>query len=608
MKRSIIFLLAAVILMSATYNAHAVKAYPYPIKVVQPDGTTLTIQVHGDEFLHWTTAGNRLVEKGADGFYYYAEFNMDGTKTISKTRAREGSLGSFGQQSTVRPPQAAIAAANIKRQAASITRSNDLAFGDKHFLVFLIEFADLEFTVPDAQNAFTRLLNEEGYSENGGTGSSRDYYIENSMGQFEPTFDVIGPIKVSNGYAYYGSNALDPNERADYLLVEACEIADSLDLLDFSDYDLDNDGVVDNIFFFFAGHNEAEGGGSDCIWPHKWNIFRPSYAPFDGKMLDTYACASEYSGAWGQNMAGIGTFTHEFGHVIGLPDFYDTDYDYNGYAAGIGSLSLMDQGSYNDNGRTPPYLSGFERDMLGWMELTEWTEPGVLTLEPVQNNVAYMTPTDTDGEYYVYEYRNGEGRDQYLYATGIAIYHVDRSYNTVGGYPAILLWDNNMLNNFANHQCYDLVESVYPETAARNNAQKLFPGSNNVTEFTSETRPAAVGWNGNPTNYNLYDITENGDNATVRLSFNIGGEPIEEFYDLGINAIYLEKSNYVNGDVLEFLLSLSNKVPVSTTWYFDGIMNSNGSVTLTTGEHTIRAELIYEDGTSEIISTKINVQ
>lgn len=607
-------ILAALMMMSATFTAFAIKAVPHPITVKQPDGTTITIQIHGDEFLHWTTAGNKLVEKGHDGFYYYASFNSDGSIAITNTRVRETPFSQTGT-ATIQPPKAAVQAANMRRQAAAQraaavqTSSEDMAFGDKHFLVLLIEFSDLQFTVPDARTAFTRLLNEEGYSDNGGTGSSADYYKDNSMGQFNPTFDVYGPIQVSGSYVDYGGAHLGSTERADYLLVEACQIADSENIVDFSEYDIDNDGTVDNVFFFFAGHNEAEGAGADYIWPHKWVVYRPVYEPFDGKRLNTYACASEYSGTNSSRvMAGIGTFTHEFGHVLGLPDFYDTDYEANGYANGIGAISLMDQGSYNNNGRTPPYLSGYERYMLGWLpELTEWTESGEKTLEPVQTNVAYMTTTDTDGETYVYEYRNGEGYDAYINATGIAIYHVDRSSNTVGGYPAYLLWEYSMINNVASHQLYDLVESTYPESSAIYNTDKLFPGRMNVTEFTSATTPAAVSWNGNPTGYNLYDISDNGDNATLNLIMGNGGVPIDEFVDLGINAIYLEKSNFTNGETLPLMISNSNKVPASVVWYMDDEYQSEPRVVLTTGEHTIKAELTYEDGTSEIITTKINV-
>lgn len=601
-KTTILALLMALYALPAA----AVKAVPHPVTVTQPDGTTLTIQIFGDEFLHWTTVGDRLVEKGPDGFYYYAEFNSDGTKTLSRTRAKASSISRSGV-SSVTPPPAAIAAAKMRRQAVEIMRGeNGLGWGDNHFLVLLIQFPDLEFEVENAHEAFYNMLNEPGYSQNGGTGSAADYYAENSSGQFTPTFDLYGPITVSNSYAYYGRND-DPNEKADYLLVEACQLAD--DEIDFSQYDLDGDGVVDNIFFFYAGHNEAEGGGSDCIWPHKWNIVRPQYSPLDGKRLDSYACTSEFSGSYGQNMAGIGTFCHEFGHVIGFPDFYDVDYEQNGYAAGLGGMSLMDAGSYNNSGRTPPYLSAFERYYMGWVEeLTVWEEPGVMTLEPVQNNAGYVIPTDNEGEVFVLEYRNGEGSDQYLYAEGIVLYHVDQSNNIISGLSARSLWRYyNMVNSFADHQCYDLIESSTSESTALNNMDRVFPGRRNVTEINAYTTPAMVGWDGQSTGYSISGITLADDHAELSLGILKSGPSFGDFSENGINAIYV-KQNYSAGETLEFLLSLSSNLPSVIEWYFDGERQSAESIELTSGEHTIQAVLTYDDGSKEELSTKISVK
>lgn len=596
-------LLALGLLFCAATAAYAVKAYPYPITITQPDGTTLTIQIHGDEFLHWTTVGNRLVEKGEDGFYYYASFNSDGTKSLSKTRAVAGSsiMRSSGQPVT--PPQAAIAAANIKRSAARIGNP-DLAVGKHQFLVMLIEFSDLSFSVPNPQQAFSRLLNEPGYSDNGATGSSYDFYYGNSDGRFDPSFDVIGPIKVDGRHAEYGDAQGD--EQAAVLLAQACRIADAKNLVDFSVYDQDNNGTVDNIFFFFAGSNAAEGGGSDCIWPHQWTLYDYVVGGLnlDGVNLNTsYACTSEYNGSGA--MAGIGTFTHEFGHVIGLPDFYDTDYDKNGQAYDPGELSLMASGSYNNNGRTPPYLSGYERSMLGWLELEEWTESGLKTILPIQENVAYMTPTNTEGEFYVYEYRNGEGYDAYIPGdiSGMIIYHVDRSSRYISR------WENNTLNAYADHMCYDVVESVYPEGAASSNRDRVFPGASNNRTFNANSQPAAVDWSGVPTGYNLSEITDNGDNLTLVLSMMASGPVIQDFLDANVNAIYREDS-YRNGDTFEFMVSMSNTTPIEIEWYYDDevVDPENLSVVLTTGVHTVKAILTYSDNSKETITTLLNVE
>lgn len=605
-------LLAFGLLACAVTAAYAVKAYPYPITITQPDGTTLTIQIHGDEFLNWTTAGGRLVEQGPDGFYYYASFNSDGTKSLSKTRVSTNSIAySFSKESSnsIRPPQAAIAAAQAKRQSVARIGNPDLAVGEHRFLVLLIEFSDLDFTIDNPQESFSRLLNEKGYSDNGATGSSYDYYYENSGGAFDPSFDVYGPYKLERSQAYYGyvADGTDRGgDRAYEALADACQLADSE--IDFSIYDQDNDGTVDNIFFFFAGSNQAEGGGIYTIWPHQWRLY-PQYVGtinLDGVNLNTsYACTSEYNS--NHTMAGIGTFTHEFGHVIGLPDFYDADYEQSGgTSAAIGSLSLMDQGSYNNAGRTPPYLSGFERSMLGWLKLEEWTESGRKILPPIQENQAFWTPTENmegEGEFFVYEYRNGQGWDRYIEATGIAIYHVDRSPQYISR------WEDNSINNFPDHECYDLVEACGgPITAAIPNRSKLFPGDNQVTEFTSDSNPRAEDWAGNATGYNLTNITDSGSEGAVTLTM-LGGSSIEEFVNVGVNAIYREDS-YNVGDNFAFELSFSNNAPTDVVWFFDGVEQDKETqeIELTAGEHTVQAVLTYSDGSTETITTKLNVQ
>lgn len=495
--------------------ANAVVADPKPKTITQPDGSTLTITVHGDEFLHWTTVGNRLVEKGADGFYYLATFNEDGTKTISSTRATNSSI--IPTSTPVRPPFAAAQMARLKRaQRNNIQRSSSISLGNKNFLVLLIEFSDLPFTVDNPQQAFSNLLNQEGYNKNGATGSSKDYYYENSSGAFDPSFDVYGPIKVSGGYAEYGSNDAYGFEPTDYLLAEACRLADKD--IDFSDYDLDSDGRVDNVFFFFAGHNEAEGGGSDRIWPHAWAIYRDQVY-LDGVQVFQFACTSEYNGYAGQDMANIGTFTHEFAHVIGLPDFYDTNYEEDGYGNGLSNLSLMSGGSYNNNNCTPPYLNGIERNMLGWMdEFVQLSTSGEKTIEPIFNNVSYITLTDNPGEFYMYESRPAVGWDKYIGASGLAIYHVDQSKNMVNGNYADRLWQGGYdINSYAAHQCFDLIESVPTENDIWGPEDLFFPGGSGRRTFDATSTPAAITWAGHPTGYNISKITISGDNVTFDL-------------------------------------------------------------------------------------------
>ncbi|MFA5226658.1 MAG: M6 family metalloprotease domain-containing protein, partial [Bacteroidales bacterium] len=406
MKKTALFFLFILILISLTpERTFAVAASPYPVQVVQPDGSTITIRIHGDEFLNWATCGERLVSRGSDGFFYYADFKADGSKELSGVRAVYNNIALLDQTLTsVRPPAAAIEKARLARAAAHATlirtKANKelvkdpepFATGSGTFLVILVEFQDTKFTNASPQQAFYNLLNQEGYNVNGATGSANDYYFDNSRGDFDPQFVVAGPVTAKYNSAYYSGDVLTSYIRD--LVVEAANAVDSQ--VNFAQFDHDGDGYVDNIFIFFAGRGQNDSEDPTTIWPHAWSLNSP-YPNLDGKRVYRYACASELKtnkADYTTRFTGIGTFCHEFGHVLGLPDFYDTDYEENGQANGLGYYSLMDTGNYSNYGNTPPYLTCMERYLLGWMtdsDITSLGTSGFYQLAPVQNDVAYTS-------------------------------------------------------------------------------------------------------------------------------------------------------------------------------------------------------------------------
>lgn len=469
--------------------AHAVVASPEKFRYTQPDGTVITLQLHGDEHCHWTTMDGVPVVKGDDGFYR--------PESVSALQARRAA--------------ARISASDIlnrdKVQPAVATS------GKKPFLVILVEFQDLPFTVPNARQAFSNLLNQTGYQANGATGSIHDYFYDNSRGVFDPQFDVYGPIKVSKDFGYYGGpSATAKDSYVTEAFNEACRLLDPQ--VDFSRYDTDSDGYVDNVFFYFAGHNEAEGGGEKTIWPHASSMSYNYNCVCDGVRVYRFACSSEYRGSSGTEMCGIGTFCHEFAHVLGLPDFYDTDYETNGSAKDLGPYSLMCDGNYNNRGRTPPYLNSVERNILGWMDdPVEWTTAGNKTVAPIQDNIAYFTPTTTDREWFIYETRNGTGWDQYI-GKGLLIYHVDRSStHFIGGMSASQHWaTRNKINAYADHPCFYVVQ------AGLGTGNYPFGGASFVTSFADMTTPGSIDWDGYSTGYNLTNINFGEYATTLTLS------------------------------------------------------------------------------------------
>ena len=134
-------------------------------------------------------------------------------------------------------------------------------------------------------------------------------------------------------------------------------------------------------------------------------LFRSVTKFYDGVQLDSYACSNElnynYSGAI--DMDGIGTFCHEYGHVLGLPDLYAASYT---GAFTPGSWELMDHGSYNGNGKVPPYMCAYDRYALNWIEPYEITTlDSTYTLGQICDNKAYIIKTNLDNEYFLLENR-----------------------------------------------------------------------------------------------------------------------------------------------------------------------------------------------------------
>ncbi len=602
MKKTALFFLFILLLISLSpERTFAVAASPYPVQVVQPDRSTITIRIHGDEFLNWTTCGERLVSRGSDGFFYYADFKADGSKELSGVRAVYNNIALLDQTLTsVRPPAAAIEKARLARaaaQAAQIrTKATDapsaasFTTGSGTFLVILVEFQDTKFTTASPQQAFYNLLNQEGYNVNGATGSANDYYFDNSRGDFDPQFVVAGPVTVSHNSSYY-SKEDDVSDYVKDLVAEAAQAVDSQ--VNFAQFDHDGDNYVDNIFIFFAGRGQNDSGDENTIWPHAWSI--DEYLYLDGKRVYRYACASELKtnkADYTTRFTGIGTFCHEFGHVLGLPDFYDTDYEENGQANGLGYYSLMDTGNYSNNGNTPPYLTCMERYLLGWItdsDITSLGTSGFYQLIPVENDVAFTSSTTTSGEYYLYENRQQTGWDAYIPGHGLMIYHVDRSSQY---YPS--RWDNNEVNAYSNHECFDLME------ATGNYAP--FPGPTGKTAFTSSTTPAAVNWKGSATGYNLSNISESG----TTISFTMGNTRLLAYHSI-LNA----KDTYTVGERYTFSLmkNAAPSDPASVNWYFDNTpKDALDRITLTSGTHTVKAVLSFSNGTQETIVQEIYVE
>ena len=508
MKRIIIFSLLVVCFVQTTF---AIPAYPKPLKVKQADGSWLTIQMRGDEHGHYvlTSDGIPLVFNARQKNYEYADWK-DGKVQASGIKAVEASERTAKVKAFVESQDKSAILESFKRarlqqlqQTLSSRRNaslkvgsnpqkeklnNFLTIGEVHSLVILVQFADTKFSTvgSDAHQFFNNMLNEPGFTySNGANGSARDFYLNSSNGRFRPQFDVIGPVTLPEKYSYYGANkgsSVDNPVRLEEFVREACTLA--VPSVDFSQYDHNQDGYIDNIYFFYAGKGEADSGDGNAIWPHsayysdmaKDAGLSETSLKLNGVEVGNYTCSNEINGTLiTPQPAGIGTFVHEFGHVLGLADHYDVNYGITTFAPG--SFDTMAQASYNNNGNTPAAFSAYERACLGWLDLTV-LKNGVDTLNVLpdlnDSNKAYMVPVGgtNDQEYFIMENRQQKGWDAFIPGHGMLLWHIDYDAKA---------WEKNELNITGTHQRLDIVEADNKLTD-NTRAGDPFPGTSNVTQ------------------------------------------------------------------------------------------------------------------------------
>ncbi len=569
-------------------------------KYTQPDGTVILIQKHGDEWGHWETddKGN-VVAKGSDGYYRMVS-GVDSKSVADNAAAR-------------RRARRAIAAQNAPKE--------HVALGKKHFLLILVQFKDKSFTY--THDDVNNMMNQEGYSAFGATGSGRDFYFDSSNGLFEPVFDVYGPVTLTKDYSYYGANDKNGDDKYPHIAVEeACKALGNE--IDFSNYDNDGDGKVDLVYMFYAGFGEAddEQGDTNTIWPHQWNLSEAGNSfQLDGVTIDRYACSNErigYGSSRG-NLDGIGAICHEFGHAMGLPDFYDTDYTTNGNAGGLYDFSTMCGGSYNNDSRTPPYFNVEERILLGWVSeseaFQEFPASGNYTIPALRPDngqaVAYKTPTDMDGEYFVYECRGNQGWDAYNPGSGLIVYHVDKSsrkvsISGVGSISASVLWSNwsdyNAINENGSHPCFYVVPAASQSSLnySGNQSNLPFPGAGNVKTYT------ATSWNNVEGDFALSNIAYASEQSTFTVTKAVALSGVD-WYAIANpgNGSYKKDASFS----LEILPPTATAETPAVSWTYDETAVSGSAITLSSaGQHTVEATLTFASGRKDIITLEITVQ
>lgn len=304
--------------------------------------------------------------------------------------------------------------------------------GTKKAIVLLIEFPDKVSDGVSTTSLYDSLLFSDGTYAS--PGSMRDFYQKNSYGNFDVTGTVSGWFQAGHDADYYAKDDGTHNkgfgpfpENAAGLVTEAVNAADSV--VNFADFA--ENGEVKSLFVVHAGQGAEVSYPSDLIWSHKSSLtdLGGSALTVDNVTVNVYSIEPEFIYNAGDSTMGV--FAHEYGHVLGLPDLYDTN---DGAKVGttLGQWSLMAGGSWNGtNGNSPASLDAWSKSKLGWITPTivRTNLAGQLIMPAYNQAVAYkLWKNGKPGkEYFLIENRQKTGFDSTLPGSGLLIYHVDEN-------------------------------------------------------------------------------------------------------------------------------------------------------------------------------------
>lgn len=477
------------------------------------NGSQVMLTSYGDEhFSYFLTDDNMVVELTDSGFVL-ADYDLDGYLTL-----HEPSI-----------------AKKARRKVGTLEGALLNQKGIKHVAVLLVQFQDKYFSVAadsaSVNEYYQRYCNglpdSSPYTGHGSSGSVSEYFLDQSNGQFQPVFDVIGPVTLDSIYSFYGQDKGSTRDKnygtfVTESLKKACQVKSDWSLLDNN-----GDDKVDMVFLLFAGLGQNytnSYGDKNTIWPKEM----PTSYTINGITFAgcSSTCELRPTAASGGVITastpdGIGVFCHEFSHALGLPDFYDT----NNKAFGMDYWSIMDYGQYAVNSYTPVGYTAYERDFMQWQMLEELKEPCTLRIPCfAKGGHGYKIVNDNNtNEYYVLENRQGYGWDILCQTRGhgLMITHVDYDKN---------IWTGNRVNTDVNHQRMTIIPANnmlkggntpgITSTEWRQSLQgNLYPGITDNRELTDISTPASVVFTGGYMGKPIYDIEETKDGVIV-LKFN----------------------------------------------------------------------------------------
>lgn len=499
-----VFLASLCLFSLSNMPAHSVPAYPKPVKFIQPDGTVVTYRIIGDEHNHWLESTDGYVLKRSDsGFLCYA--GKDSSGTIIATDKYFGSAGSVVDKSKLLRRKDLIKTDGMRLSPAGPNKALQIngtfpLTGKRKLLMLLVNFADTKPTF--SADDFRELMNAENYN---GTGSFRDYYLETSYKQLDIKTTVVGWIQLPRSKSLYGTEDMTA------LIRDALSLLD--DSIDINQFDNDGDGELDGLSIIHQGMGQEVSGSTSDIWSHSSELLDVTY---NGIRVKKYTIQPEIlidDLTYGLQMTTVGVLCHEFGHNLGSPDYYDTDYETGGYFSGTGIWDLMADGIWNEHklpGDTPSGLNMWQKIQFGWVEPQVLDKTTTITDMPAATDepVGYIVNTKRQGDYFVLENRQIQMFDKELPGHGLIIYHVDE--NRINATAEM-----NTVNCDYQQGLYTVCASATtephdsPESYGDINSDGApFPGSTGKTTWSDLTTPSTHSNDGKYSYFSLSDIKD----------------------------------------------------------------------------------------------------
>lgn len=502
MKRLILTTIILTILLQAGYSAWLTNV---PQTVIQPDGQTINLLATGDEFHHWLhdEAGYTIVQDPTSSWFVYAQLiNGDLAPTGYIVGQIDPVSTGLSPRINITPDQyreKRLAKFPVPQLKTGGLKSN---IGTMNNIVIFIRF--------QYQSEFTETQTYYNNSFNGSNMvSMKTYFEEVSEDQIAintgfypaPSGDAVVsyqdshprqyymPWSTSNPTGYQGDSQRTSREHT--LLKNAVAYVSSQITATGLDFDMNNDGYVDNVCFIIQG---ATAGWSDLLWPHMWALYTENVYLGSARVW-TYNFQLS-------NAFGVSVLCHEMFHSLGAPDLYRYQ---NDDIDPVGTWDLM-----NWNRNPPQHMTVHMKQKYGgWLSsIPTISTSGTYTLEPLSTNpfAAYkILSPNSSSEFFVVEYRKAEGQfESSLPGSGLIIYRVNPSLEGNADGPPDELY---------------VYRPGGTSSVDGNLNQAFFSAGSGRTSFNDDTNPSCFLSNGADGGIKIQNITA----AGTTISFDLVG-------------------------------------------------------------------------------------